>query len=106
MGFPSVLKASIAGVALWYGFIFADHVYMVNGASYPLWASESVTVKSTGDSGIEGFTEMCGGVGGWTFYIKENGSFMRCSTIITGSIGRPKTYLIENYDQLADEPLQ
>lgn len=103
MRLASVFKASLAGLALWYVFVLGDHVYMVNAETYPLWGSESVTIKSTGDSGIEGFTELCGGGGGWTFYGKANGNFLRCSTVFTGSMSRPKTYLIENYDQLADE---
>jgi hypothetical protein len=33
----------------------------------------------------------------------KNGYFMRCSTIMTGSRGRPTTYQIENYETLENE---
>jgi hypothetical protein len=103
MTLARIFKTAFAGLALWFLCVLADHLYMLHGATYPAWLSESVTIKSTGDRGIEGFTELCGGVGGWDFYHKENGNFMRCKTILTGSYARPTTYRIENYAQLADE---
>lgn len=83
--------------------VFIDHLYMVNGDSYPEIFSNRVTVASHGDAGIDGFTALCGGRGGWDFYQKENGRFMRCSTIITGSVTWPTTYLIENANELSAE---
>jgi hypothetical protein len=103
MSFGSIFKAALAGLVLAYFFALADHLYMVNGTSYPVGLSKPVTIKSMGDRGIEGLTELCGGVGGWQFYPKDNGVFMRCKTMVTGSYWRPTTYLIENYDQLASE---
>jgi hypothetical protein len=103
MPLAQIFKVAIAGLALWFVSVTADHLYMVHGATYPVWLSKAVTIKSTGDSGIEGLTELCGGVGGWSFYDKANGHFLRCTTIVTGSLARPTTYLIENYDQLAEE---
>ena len=103
MSVVSIFRAVVALLATWYVAVLADHIYMVNSSTYPLWLTQAVTIESAGDAGIEGFSELCGGVGGWDFYQKENGDFMRCSTIFTGSIGRPKTYLIENYNALADD---
>jgi len=103
MPFARIFKAACAGLVMWFVYVVYDQLYMLTADTYPVWLSTSVTVKSSGDSGIDGLTELCGGVGGWTFYAKENGVFMRCSTILTGSLGRPTTYLIDNYDQLANE---
>lgn len=95
-----------AGVGCFFTYgvaLMMDHLYMVNGSEYPKALSTPVTVLSNGDAGIEGFSDLCNNRGGWDFYNKENGHFMRCTTILTGAFSWPKTYLIENYDQLANE---
>lgn len=101
----AILPILIAMVVTYYLALFIDHLYMVNGRSYPMALAESITVPSDGDRGISGFMNICGRKGGWEFYDKDNGLFMRCTTIITGSLTWPKTYRIDNYDQLADEAL-
>lgn len=86
-----------------FGGVLADHLYMANAETYPEWASEPIVIEPHSDNGIEGISQLCGHRGGWEFYAKVNGVFLRCSTIMTGSLGRPKTYLIKNIDQLVDQ---
>lgn len=99
----SPLRVVLVCGFIFYAAVSIDHVYMVNGRYYPEILSTRVNVASNGDAGIAGFTALCGGRGGWEFYNKENGQFMRCTTIITGAWGWPKTYLIENMHQLSVE---
>jgi len=94
---------SLVGFVLSYLVILADHLYMVNADTYPQWASEPIVIASDGDGGDKALSALCAKPGGWNYYVKNNGVFMRCSTIITGSTLRPKTYLILNIDQLASE---
>lgn len=100
----AIIRTALTCLVAYYFALFIDHLFMVNGNHYPVSLSHKVTVVSEGDSGIRGFTELCHGRGGWNFYDKDNGHFMRCSTILSGSLAWPATYLIENYEQLASEP--
>ena len=98
----TILPAFFVCFVAYYIALLSDHLYMVNGNHYPLAMSHRVTVVSEGDRGIGGLTELCHGRGGWDFYDKDNGHFMRCSTILSGSLKWPTTYLIENYEELAN----
>ena len=97
------IAISLAGFVLSHLAILADHLYMMNAETYPQWASTPIVIESDGDGGDKALSKLCGKPGGWDYYYKQNGVFMRCSTIITGSSWRPKTYLILNIDQLANE---
>lgn len=101
--FQTIIGAALLCFVTYYLALFIDHLYMVNGKHYPELLSHKVTVVSEGDSGISGLTELCHGRGGWDFFEKDNGTFMRCTTILSGSLAWPTSYLIENYDQLASE---
>ena len=98
-----IIAILIAFFVTYYIALILDHLYMVNGRHYPLALAERITVASDSDRGISGLTDICQGKGGWNFYNRDNGNFMRCTTILSGSLTWPKTYLIENYAQLADE---
>ncbi|MGE8063898.1 hypothetical protein [Pseudomonas sp. NPDC089569] len=101
--FQTIIVAAFACFMAYYGALLIDHLYMVNGKHYPDLLSHKVTVASEGDNGISGLTELCHRRGGWDFFEKDNGTFMRCSTILSGSLAWPTTYKIENYEQLANE---
>lgn len=103
--FKTFIGAALACFVTYYSALFIDHLYMVNGKHYPEFLSHKVSVVSKNDSGISGLLELCHGRGGWDFFEKDNGTFMRCTTILSGSLAWPTTYLIENYDQLASESL-
>lgn len=77
-----------------------DQIWMVNGSYYPAFFAERITVPLGDDAGIEGLMGICNSTGGWDFYEKENGYFLRCQTMINGSWTIPKTYLIENAQEL------
>ncbi len=99
----AIIGAAFACFMTYYCALFIDHLYIVNGKHYPEILSHKVKVVSEGDSGLSGLTELCHGRGGWDFFEKDNGVFMRCTTILSGSLAWPTTFKIENYDQLADE---
>ncbi|MGG5276271.1 hypothetical protein [Pseudomonas syringae pv. coryli] len=85
----------------WFGMILnymasmADHLYMVNGSSYPKWLVENVSIRPDEVFTVGGPNTLCAGYGTGMFYRKDNGVFLRC-----GSMGgSQKTYFIDNYDE-------
>lgn len=81
-----------------------DHLVMENGSYYPAVFAERISVATNVNGDIGSSTPICDGKGVTMEFDKENGHFMRCATILDGTLTWPKTYLIENYDQLTAEP--
>lgn len=99
-----VILVIVAFVA-YYTALLIDHLIMVNGSVYPRAFSTPVSLPSLdGEDGLDALTDLCNGEGGWVFYEKHNGYFMRCTTILSGSSSWPKTFVITNYDQQPAKP--
>lgn len=78
-----------------------DHLYMVNGSSYPISLARTVSVEPEQVSLISGPGSLCEGHGFGQFYSKSNGMFVRCGTWEF----LPKTFFIENFDEAFDQRL-
>jgi predicted membrane channel-forming protein YqfA (hemolysin III family) len=87
--------AGWVGTILYYMALTADHLYMVNGNTYPKWLAETVRVQPDKVLTIGGSDSLCAGYGMGDFFRKENGMFLRCG--VMG--GSQKTYFIENFDE-------
>lgn len=87
--------AGWVGTILYYMALTADHLYMVNGNTYPKWLAETVRVQPEKVLTIGGSDSLCAGHGIGDFFRKSNGMFLRCG--VMG--GSQKTYFIENFDE-------
>jgi len=76
-----------------------DHLYMVNGSSYPISLARTVSVEPEQVGLISGPGSLCLGHGFGQYYPKSNGMFLRC--------GKweflPKTFFIENFDEASEQ---
>lgn len=76
-----------------------DHLYMVNGSSYPISLARTISAEPEQVGLISGPGSLCEGHGFGQFYPKSNGMFLRC-----GAWGfMPITFFIENFDEATEQ---